>query len=180
MTMPLRVRKFALTVHVAASVGSLGAVAGFLVLAVAGLTSEDAQMVRAAHVSMELTAWVAVLPFVFASLLTGVVSSLGTHWGLFRHYWVLVKFLLAVFTAIVLLLQMGLISQLARAAAEMTFSRGDLWEARISLVVHAAGGLLVLLVPTTLSVYKPRGLTRYGARKLHEEGKLSKANPLRA
>jgi len=35
-------------------------------------------------------------------------------------------------------------------------------------VVHAGGGLLVLLVPMILSVYKPRGMTRYGRRKQHE------------
>jgi hypothetical protein len=47
-------------------------------------------------------------------------------------------------------------------------SSADLREARISLVAHAGGGLLVLLVPATLSVYKPRGMTRYGRRKQHE------------
>jgi hypothetical protein len=45
MTMTPGLRKFALTAHVASSVGSLGAVAGFLVLAVAGLTSKDSQVV---------------------------------------------------------------------------------------------------------------------------------------
>jgi hypothetical protein len=56
MTMRPRLRKFALTAHVTSSVGWLGAVAGFLALAVAGLTSQDAQMVRAAYLAMDLTA----------------------------------------------------------------------------------------------------------------------------
>lgn len=43
-------RKFALTLHVTSSVGWLGAVAAFLALAIAGVTSGDAQMVRAAGV----------------------------------------------------------------------------------------------------------------------------------
>lgn len=30
---------------------------------------------------------------------------------------------------------------------------------------HSIGGLIVLLVATILSVYKPRGVTRYGWRK---------------
>jgi hypothetical protein len=37
-----------------ASVGWLGAVAGFLVLALAGLAGTDAQTVRAAYISMEM------------------------------------------------------------------------------------------------------------------------------
>jgi hypothetical protein len=163
-----RLRKFALTVHVTSSVGWLGAVAGFLALAIAGLTSQDAQMVRAAYLAMDLTTWVVIVPLAFASLLTGLVQSLGTTWGLFRHYWVLVKLLISVLASIVLLLQTGSISHLAGAAAETTLSSADLREARISLVLHSGVGLLVLLVPMTLSVYKPRGRTRYGWRKHHE------------
>ena len=168
MTMTPRLRKFALTAHVTSSVGWLGAVAAFLVLAVSGLTSQDAQMVRAAYLAMELTAWFVIVPLSFASLLTGLVQSLGTTWGLFRHYWVLVKLLLTILVTIVLLLQMEGISYIAGVAAETTLSSDDLREARISLVVHAGGGLLVLVVPMILSVYKPQGMTRYGRRKQHE------------
>jgi hypothetical protein len=167
--MPPRLRKLVLTAHIASSVGLLGAVAAFLALAVAGLTSQDVQMMRAAYPAMELTAWFVIVPLSFACLLTGLVQSLGTPWGLFRHYWVLVKFLLTVLTIIVLLLQMEVISYVAGAAAETTLSNVDLLGARRSLTSHAAGGLLVLLLTTTLSVYKPRGMTRYGWRKEHEQ-----------
>jgi hypothetical protein len=37
-------------------------------------------------------------------------------------------------------------------------------------MVHAAGGLLVLLTATTLAVYKPAGLTWYGKRKQRKQG----------
>jgi len=37
-------------------------------------------------------------------------------------------------------------------------------------LLHPGVGLLVLLVITTLNVYKPRGLTRYGWRKQREQG----------
>jgi hypothetical protein len=173
MTMTPRLRKFALTAHVTSSVGFLGAVAGFLALAVAGLTSQDAQMMRAAYLAMEVTTWSVIVPLSFASLLTGVVQALGTPWGLFRHYWVLVKLVLTVLTTIVLLLQTQPISYMAGVAAETALSGADLRGLRGSLVTHAAGGLLVLLVTTTLSVYKPRGMTRYGWRKQHEQRALS-------
>jgi len=168
-----RVRKFALTAHISSAVGLLGAVAVFLALAVAGLTSQDAETVRAAYLAMKLTAWFIVIPLAFASLLIGLIESLGTRWGLFRHYWVLAKLVLTVLATIVLLLQMGSINYLGRVAAETTLSSADLFEARISLVAHAAGGLLVLFVPMALSVYKPRGRTRYGRRKLQERRALS-------
>ncbi len=169
MIMTPRLRKFALTAHVTSSVGLLGAIAGFLALAVAGLTSQESQMVRAAYLAMALIAWFVIVPLAFASLLTGLVQSLGTVWGLFRHYWVLAKLLLTVLVTVVLLLQMGLISYVASVAAETTLSGADLREERMSLVAHAGGGLLVLLVPMALSIYKPRGMTRYGRRKQHEQ-----------
>jgi hypothetical protein len=162
-------RKFALTVHVTSSVGMLGAIAAFLALAITGLTSRDVQTVRAVYLAMELVAWFVIVPMAFASLLTGLVQSLGTPWGLFQHYWVLVKFLLTVFATIVLLVKMELIGYAARLAVVTTLSSADLRAAGIQLVVHAAGGLLVLLVPMVLSVYKPQGKTRYGRRKQHEQ-----------
>ena len=168
MTMTPGLRKFALTAHITFSVGWLGAVAGFLALAIAGLTSKDAQLVRAAYLAMKLTAWFVIVPLAFASLLTGIIQSVGTAWGLFRHYWVLAKLVLTVFATVVLLLKMKLIGYLAGVAAETTLSGAELRTLRIQLVVHAAGGLLVLLAITALSVFKPWGMTAYGRHKLSQ------------
>ena len=158
-------RMFALTTHVTSSVGLLGAIAAFLALAVTGVISQDDQLVRATYLAMELIARFVIVPLAFASLLTGLIQSLGTTWGLFRHYWVLVKLLLTVFATIVLLFKMELIGYAALLAAETTLPSAELRAAGIQLVVHAAGGLLVLLVPMVLSVYKPQGRTRYGLHK---------------
>jgi len=162
-------RKFALTMHVAASVGLLGSIAAFLALAVAGLISRDTQMVRAAYPAMALIARFVIVPLAFAASLTGLIQSLGTSWGLFRHYWVSLKLLLTVFATAVLSIKMELIDYAARLAEETKSSGADLRAAGIQLAVHATGGLLVLLVPMVLSVYKPPGMTRYGHRKLHEQ-----------
>jgi hypothetical protein len=167
MTMAPSLRKFALTAHVLSSVGLLGAIAGFLALAVTGLTSQNDQRVRAAYLAMDLIARFVILALAFVSLLTGLIQSVGTPCGMFRHYWVLAKLLLTVFATIVLLVKMELISYAARLSAETTSSRVDLRAAGIQLVIHSSGGLLVLLVPAVLSVYKPPGMTRYGWRKQH-------------
>lgn len=155
MIMSPRLRKCALTIHVIISVGWLGAVVGFLALAIASLASRDSVTVRAAYPVIELTVWWVIVPFAFASLLTGLVSSLFTPWGLFRYWWVLVKFLINVFACIVLLQYLRSLSAMADMPGES--------------VAHASGALLFLLVATVLSVYKPRGMTRYGWRKQHEQ-----------
>lgn len=165
MIMSPRIRKIVLVAHVTSSVGWVGAVAGFLALAIAGLTSEDVQMVRAAYIANELTTWFVIVPLSLVSLLTGLIQSLGTTWGLFRHYWVLVKLLLTVLATTVLLLKVQPISDMAGVAADTTLSGGDLRGLRSPLVAHAGGGLLVLLVAAALGIYKPHGITQYGQRK---------------
>jgi hypothetical protein len=168
------VRKFALTAHVTVSVGWLGAVACFLALSIAGLISEDADAVRAAYIAMESIGWFVLVPLSFASLLTGLIQSLGTTWGLFRHYWVLFKLVMNILATIVLLMYMQTLGELADIAIKTPLSGGDLGGLRsASPVLHAGAALLVLLVATVLAVYKPRGMTPYGIRKQHERRAVS-------
>ena len=163
--MPAGLRKFALTAHITSSVGWLGAAVGFLAHAIASITVTDAQTVRAAYRVMELTGWFVLVPLSVASLVTGLIQSFGTHWGLFRHYWVLTKFLLTAFATIILLIFVRGFAQLADAAAQDALSGVSVGGHRsvASPIIHAAGGLIVLLVCVMLSVYKPWG--RVGTRQ---------------
>jgi hypothetical protein len=165
MTMTPSIRKLTLTAHIVASVGWLGALAVFFAHALASLMSQDEQIVRAASLAMGLTAWFVIVPLSLGSLITGLVQALGTAWGLVRHYWIVFKLLLTTVATIVLLLKLEPIGYLADAAAQVAFSSADLVGLRMSLMAHAAGGLLVLLAAATLAVYKPAGITRYGVRK---------------
>ena len=167
MIMGPRVRKLALTAHVTTSVGWLGSVAAFLALAIIGLTSNDVQTVRGVYLVMEPAAWHVLVPLAFASLLTGLVQSFGTAWGLFRHYWVLFKLLITVFATIILLMYMGTFRYMAGVASDPSSELAVVRNP--SPMIHAALALLVLLVATVLAVYKPRGMTPYGWRKQREE-----------
>jgi hypothetical protein len=179
MPMTPRLRKFALLAHVTFSVGWLGAVAGFLALALAGLTGQDEQKVRAAYLAMEMIGGYVIVPFGIASLLTGLVQSLGTEWGLFRHYWILAKFLLTILATVLLLVHLRPIGRVASAAADpAAWSSADLGRLRIQLVADAGAALLVLLAATALSVYKPWGRTPYGLRQRQERRMASE--PVRA
>ena len=169
MLMPAGVRRFALTAHVTASVGWIGAVAAFLALAISGITRDDAQTVRGAYVAMGLTGWLIIVPLSFASLVTGLIQSFGTRWGLFRHYWVLIKLVINVLATALLLLHMRPTSAVAAVAKERALSATDFREIRVQLIADAIAALVILLVATTLSIYKPKGMTRYGWRKQREE-----------
>jgi uncharacterized membrane protein len=167
MTMSTGLRKLALAVHLTLSVGWIGAVAAYIALDVAAATSQDAERLRAAYLAMESIVGYVIVPLALASLLTGLVMSLGTKWGLFRHYWVLISFLLTLVATIILLVETRVISSLAEMAADPTTSSEDL-RAMPSTLVHSVGGTVVLLVILVLNVYKPQGMTRYGWRKQQE------------
>ena len=93
--------------------------------------------------------------------------SLGTKWGLFRYYWVLISLLLTVVATVVLLMETQPIGYFADVAADPTTSGDDL-RALGSTLSHSVGGTLVLLVILVLNVYKPRGMTRFGWRQQDE------------
>ena len=169
MTIKPNLRKFVRTVHVIVTVGWLGAVAGFLVLAIAGLTSRDAQLVRAVYLSMDLITWFVIVPLsLIPLLLTGPILSLGTPWGLLRHYWIVVKLVINILSTLILLVHLQPIGYMARVAADGTLSSADRG-VQIQLVVAAGAGLLALLMSTGLAVYKPLGMTAYGWRKQYQE-----------
>ena len=164
MTMPPRLRKLALTAHVTASVGWLGAVVAYLALAVAGLSSPSAPLVRAAYLAMDLLGWMVIVPACLAALVSGLVQSLTTEWGVFRHYWLVAKLALTLVATCVLLLHMPSATRMARLAIDAVLSGGDHRLLRMQLVLHALGGLAILLTATTPSIYKPFGRTPYGQR----------------
>jgi hypothetical protein len=167
MTLPrgtAGLRKLGLLAHITTSVGWLGAVLGFLALAVAALTGPEVEMVRAAYLGMEWTLGYAIVPLSVASLAIGIVQSLMSPWGLLRYWWVVVKLVLTIGATLILLMYTQTMSHLVIAARDASASIGDLRELALSPVLHAGAGALVLLGANVLSVYKPRGLTPYGWR----------------
>ena len=159
-------RKFALALHVIVAMGSLGAVASFMTLAIAGINSPDAPLVRSAYVAMAYLTPVVIVPLILAGLISGLVSSIGTSWGLFRYYWVVAKLVMTAISAAVLLLQLALIARLGRASAEGLAFGSSLHGGPIALFFHSVVGLLVLIAVAVLSIYKPWGMTPYGLKQL--------------
>lgn len=163
MTFAPALRRFTFTTHVTSSVGWIGAVLVFLALAVIGLTSQDERTVRGAYLVMAPAAWFVLVPLAHTSLLSGIALSLGTPWGLFRHYWVVVKLGITLFSTVILLIYMGTFRQMAGVAADPVVELGLVRNP--SPMVHAILALILLLMATVLGVYKPFGRTPYGRRK---------------
>lgn len=159
-------RKFTFTTHIMSSVGWLGAVIAFLALAVIGLASRDEATVRGVYLVMAPAAWFVLVPLAHASLLSGIAISLGSPWGLIRHYWVVLKLLITAFATVILMIYMGTFRQMAGVAADPIV---DLAMVRNpSPMVHSLLALVLLGIATVLGVYKPFGTTPYGSRKQAE------------
>lgn len=155
--MNLRLSKVVLTSHILFSIGWFGAVAVFLVFAIAGLLTQEAQLARSCYMAMEFSAWFVIVPFGLTSLLTGIIMAVFTKWGLLKHYWVVVKLILTLGCTVLLLLHLDPISALANTAWQPSFSNAEQSGEVIGLIAKSGAALLVLLIITTISVYKPWG-----------------------
>ncbi|MFI9011728.1 hypothetical protein ACIGNX_31275 [Actinosynnema sp. NPDC053489] len=143
-----KARKTWLLLHVISSVGWLGVTAGMLVLALAAF--DEPRLYQA----MALLGDLVVLPLALAALATGVVLSLGTRWGLVKHRWVLVKFVLTVVAVVAT--AFALRSGLHDAADGVVGTAGR------DVLVASCVSLVLYTVNTALSVFKPWGRTRWG------------------
>jgi hypothetical protein len=166
-------RRFTFTTHITSSVGWVGAALAFLALAVIGFTSDDPVKVRGAYLLMAPAAWFVLVPLAHASLLSGIVLSLGTTWGLFRYYWVVLKLGITVFATVILLIYMGTFREMAGVAADPVVDLAAVRNA--SPIVHAILALVLLVAATMLGVYKPFGMTAYGERRVQEQRRPASA-----
>ena len=165
-----QLRKFALTAHVTSSVGWLGTAAAFQALAIAAVLSREPVTIRSFYLGMELIGWYVIVPFCLASLVSGLVLSLGSPWGLFRHYWVAVKFLITIVSTLIPFGFTQTLGALGDLAADPGSSLLQLGSLKQSPVLHSGGGLIAILLATILAVYKPWGMTSYGRRMLNTAG----------
>ena len=168
MQMGPALRKGMLSLHIIVSMGWLGALAAYLALDLIAATNSDLQMVSAAWIGMNAIVTYVIVPLAIATLITGIIQSLGTKWGLVRYWWVLISLVLTIFATVVLLSQTEHIRLAAEAASHAETVSGE-HGGRGNTLLHSIGGMVVLIVITVLNVYKPPGLTAYGWRKEEEE-----------
>lgn len=169
-------RRATLVVHVTAAAGWLGLTLGLLALAFAAITTGSAATTEAAVRSMKLFADWLVLPLALLTLLSGLLLSLGTPWGLAKHRWVYTKFWLTLATtaASAFALRPGINDTVA------TVSAGSPLTDPTDLIAGPVVSLSAYLFMTILSVLKPWGLTRRGRRERDQIRRASTHKPVDA
>jgi uncharacterized membrane protein len=149
-TIAARPRRALLTVHVVASVGLLGEIAGFLAVALRAARSDDPAFAAAAYELLATFTVVFGIPLSFIALGTGVALGLGTKWGLLRHWWVTAKLVLL---TSVIAVGAGVLGP------QVDLLRRDAGGSETAVVLGAAWDVAALVLATGLSFFKP-GRTR--------------------
>ena len=153
-------RKSLLTMHIVSSAGWIGALLAFLALALADSAGADTRAREATAYAMALITWKVILPLCVLSVASGLAQAL--EGPLLRSYWVLFKALIGAVATGVLLLKLQPIQALPQLHSAGAEAAGGL---RLSLIVHAVGGLVLLLGSAVLGIYRPPGtLPRRGDR----------------
>jgi hypothetical protein len=122
----------------------------FLALAAIGLTSGDERTVRGAYLVMAPAAWFVLVPLAHAALFSGLALSLGTPWGVFWHYWVVLKLAITVFATVILIIYMGTFREMAGVAADPVVELGLVRNP--SPLVHSILALILLVGATVLGI----------------------------
>lgn len=154
-----RTRRIWLVLHVGMSVGWLGLSLAMTTLAAVGLVAGSPALRHGAYEVMHIFDLAIVIPSMVLAIVTGLVVSLGTKWGLVKHWWVLVKFGIALSIPLVAAVESQWVQELGERTADPAAEPGGLG---IALLVCLGGYTAALWTATVLSVVKPWGRTRWG------------------
>ncbi|WP_326632356.1 hypothetical protein OIE67_45745 [Nonomuraea fuscirosea] len=147
-----RMRKTILVIHVIASVALVGEVWGLVVLNTAATLANDPALTHSAYRMMSPLVFAGGIPLSLIALTSGITLGLTSHWGVFRHYWVVGKLVL-----LLAVVGVGMFLFDPEGMAAATSGGRSVAEARQWGQVAALGAQIVMLMTaTTLSVFKPR------------------------
>jgi len=153
-------RRLLVVLHVIAGVGLLGIDIAMLSLGWSGATAGDVTTARAAYTSMQSLISPFLPTMAISALVTGAILSVGTKWGLLRHYWIVAKIVVNI---AVIVIGARVVKGLVQQALAATLGAASVpTPAAMLLVAASASNLTLLVFATTVSIYKPWGATRRG------------------
>jgi hypothetical protein len=144
--------------HVLVGVGWFGITFAKLVLEIVAVRTADQDGTRSGLLFMQALDRAVFPPVALATLATGILLSVATAWGLFKHWWIVVKLVL---TVGVIVTGAAFIGAWTDAAVRGTTSGGS---ASLWLIGAAVVHVLMLGAATVISVLKPWGEVRPGPR----------------
>ena len=159
-------RRVVLLVHLATSLGWLGADVVLGVLAVTAFVSDDPALVAACYTALHTSAVPVLLTSGLGSLGSGLLLGLAGRWGVVRTRWVLVKLVVnLVLVALVPVLLQPRLAEAARQARQVDPGLAErLGRIPLDLLFPAFVSGTALVVAAVLGIWKPWGPTRRRSR----------------
>lgn len=157
----IKKKQLIIVIHVLSVVCWLGGAMCMLLLGTYMLRAENGEQLYFTLENMHLIDVVFIRYPALVALLTGIVLAIWTNWGLFKHYWILIKLILTL-----LLIGLGIgymgdwLSQIVRIAEQERFlALGDaaFLNASYSLIGGAIANIVALIFMTAISYFKPFG-----------------------
>jgi hypothetical protein len=154
-------RKWLLILHLLFSAIMLGTAFVFLILSITAATTDDAGVLKACYSSMYVLAKTTVRASTIGTVVTGILLSVLTKWGLFKYYWIIVKEGLTLFSIV-----LGPIAMYFLTLNAVTLTTNDgfnallnpaytvnKWQMWIGIILQ----IISLVSMFVISVFKPWG-----------------------
>ncbi|MBB6670194.1 DUF2269 family protein [Cohnella nanjingensis] len=154
-------KRWLLTLHLLFSAIMLGVAIVFLFLSITAANTNDEGVLQACYTMMHMLAKTTVRYSTIAALATGILLSVWTPWGLFKHYWIIAKEVLTFF--FIIIGPIGMYWWTLRAVTLVSSERGhavldpdfivNSGQLRIGIVLQ----IVSLVGLFAISVFKPWG-----------------------
>ncbi|GIP40677.1 hypothetical protein J31TS4_39570 [Paenibacillus sp. J31TS4] len=165
----IKKKQWIVVIHVLSVVCWLGGAMVMLLLGLYMQKAENGEQLYYTLENMHLIDVVFVRYTALLALFTGIVLSVWTNWGLFKHYWILIKLILTVALIAFGIKYMGAwLSQIVRIAQQersLALSDTAFLNASYSLIGGAAANIVSLIFMTAISYIKPFGKINKRASK---------------
>lgn len=165
----IKKKQLIIVIHVLSVVCWLGGAMVMLLLGTYMLKAENGEQLYYTLDNMHLIDVVLIRYTALVALLTGILLSVWTNWGLFKHYWILIKLILTVALIGFGIEYMGdWLSQIVRIGKQERFlalSDAAFLNASYSLIGGAIANIVSLIFMTAISYFKPFGKV---SKKVHK------------
>ncbi|MBS4201756.1 hypothetical protein KHA93_19315 [Bacillus sp. FJAT-49732] len=160
MQLSITGKRWLLTIHLIFSAIMLGNMVTFLILSITAAGTGSEQLVGSCYQIMHVLSKTSVRASTIGTLVSGILLSIWTKWGLFKFYWIIVKEIL---TALLLFLNLwGMYAWTMNTLAgfESNMNQLDMYMFHIDLWTGIVIQILSLLFIFVISVFKPWGMRK--------------------
>lgn len=160
--MTITQKKWLLTIHILFAAIMFGVMVTFLILGITAANTTNVDVLQACYNSMHILAKTSVRASAIGTLVSGILLSVLTKWGLFKFYWIIAKEILTVIAIGIGVV--GMYNWTLNAITLVSQDGDTVWQNPSfiinteQLVIGIILQIICLIALYLLSVFKPWGL----------------------